>query len=56
MPVYNSQKFLEEAIKSVLNQTYKNFEFLIYDDNSIDSSKEIIIKFSQKDSRIKFFF
>ena len=56
MPVYNSQSFLEEAIESVLNQTYKNFEFLIYDDNSIDSSKKIIIKFSQKDSRIKFFF
>jgi glycosyltransferase involved in cell wall biosynthesis len=56
MPVYNSENFLEESIKSILNQSYTNFEFLIYDDNSTDNSKAIIKKFKQQDSRIKFFF
>jgi glycosyltransferase involved in cell wall biosynthesis len=55
MPVYNSEKFLEEAIRSILNQSYSNFEFLIYDDNSTDNSKEIIQNFKLQDSRIKFF-
>ena len=32
MPVYNSEKYLEEAIESILNQTYKNFELIIVDD------------------------
>ncbi|MDL5039750.1 glycosyltransferase family 2 protein [Heyndrickxia coagulans] len=50
MPVYNGEKYLREAIESILNQTYKNFEFLIIDDGSTDNSKQIIK--SYKDSRI----
>lgn len=53
MPVYNSEKFLEEAILSILNQTYKNFEFIIIDDASTDSSWEIIKKYKTIDRRIK---
>ena len=42
MPVYNSAKYLGEAIDSILNQTYTDFEFLIIDDGSSDDSVEII--------------
>lgn len=50
MPVYNGEKYLREAIESILNQTYQNFEFLIINDGSTDASEEIIRSFS--DSRI----
>ena len=42
LPVYNGEKYLKEAIESILNQTYTNFEFIIIDDGSKDSSLEII--------------
>lgn len=51
-PVYNSEKFLKEAIDSILNQTYAHFEFIIIDDCSTDSSVEIIK--SYQDERIIF--
>ncbi|MFA6339053.1 MAG: glycosyltransferase family 2 protein [Candidatus Paceibacterota bacterium] len=51
MPVYNSEKYLREAIDSILNQTFKDFEFLIINDGSTDKSSEIIK--SYKDSRIR---
>jgi glycosyltransferase involved in cell wall biosynthesis len=51
MPVYNGQKYLREAIDSVLSQTYKNFELLIIDDGSTDNSLEIINTYS--DDRIR---
>lgn len=50
MPVYNGQQYLVEAIKSILNQTYKHFELLLLDDGSSDNSEQIIKGF--KDSRI----
>ena len=46
LPNYNKGEFLEEAINSVIVQTYKNWHLYIIDDNSNDSSKEIIDKFS----------
>ena len=52
MPVYNSESYVSLAIKSILNQTYKNFEFLIIDDGSIDKTEEIVNSF--KDSRINY--
>ncbi len=52
MPVYNSQKYLAKAIESILNQTYKNFEFIIINDGSNDGSVEIIKKYMKKDKRI----
>ena len=51
MPVYNAEKYLKESIESILNQTFKNFEFLIIEDGSTDSSVEIIRSFS--DPRIR---
>lgn len=53
MPVYNQQNYLKKAIESILCQTFKNFEFLILDDASTDSSLKIIKNF--KDKRIKIF-
>jgi glycosyltransferase involved in cell wall biosynthesis len=51
MPVYNGEKHLDTAIKSILSQTFTNFEFVIVDDGSTDSSVEIIN--SYQDQRIK---
>ena len=39
MPVYNAEKYLNEAIESVLNQTYINFELILINDASTDNSK-----------------
>ena len=52
MPVYNGEKFLKEAIKSILNQTYKDFEFLIVYDESTDGTLSIIQEFQEKDTRV----
>ena len=53
MPIYNAELYVGEAIESILNQTYKNFEFIIIDDGSTDNSLNIIK--SYKDDRIKLF-
>jgi glycosyltransferase involved in cell wall biosynthesis len=50
MPVYNGEKYLNEAIESILNQTYANFEFIILNDGSTDDSEAIILSYD--DSRI----
>ena len=42
MPVYNGERYIREAIKSILNQTYKNFELLIIDDCGQDKSMDIV--------------
>ena len=53
MPVYNGEKYLRETIESILNQTYKDFEFIIIDDGSTDNSVKIIESYN--DSRIKLY-
>jgi glycosyltransferase involved in cell wall biosynthesis len=53
MPVFNAEKYLQEAIQSILDQTFKDFEFIIIDDGSKDKSIAIIQSFN--DPRIKFF-
>ena len=53
MPVYNGEKFLKEAINSILNQTFKDFEFIIINDVSTDNSKNIIL--SYRDPRIRYY-
>ena len=52
MKVYNSERYLREAIDSVLNQTFTDYEFLILDDASSDSSVEIINGYSDKRIRL----
>lgn len=53
MPVYNVSAYLSEAIESVLAQSYADFEFIIVDDGSTDSSLDICQKFAIMDSRVK---
>jgi glycosyltransferase involved in cell wall biosynthesis len=53
MPVYNAEKYIEEAIKSVLSQTFRDFELIIVNDASPDNSERIIKGF--KDKRIRYF-
>ena len=50
---YNHEKYISEAIESILNQTFKDFEVLIFDDGSQDNSREIVKSFN--DPRIKLF-
>lgn len=52
MPVYNAGKYLSEAIESVLNQTFTEFEFLLINDGSTDNSLEIIKGYNDKRIRI----
>ena len=52
MSVYNGEKYLAEAIKSILSQTYKSFEFIIINDGSTDKSLEIIHHYQELDDRI----
>ena len=53
MPVYNVEQFVERTIKSVLKQTYKEFDFLIIENGSHDKSKEIVGQYEKSDDRIK---
>ena len=52
LPFYNSQKFLDATIKSVINQTYKNWELFLINDGSSDNSLEIAVKYLN-DKRFK---
>lgn len=53
VPVYNVEKYLEECINSIINQTYKNLEIILVDDGSKDNSSRICDELSKKDSRIR---
>ena len=55
-PSYNSSKFMEDCVCSVLSQTYTNWELLIVDDYSQDKSRDIISELAEKDDRIKSIF
>ena len=55
VPVYNTEKYLEQCLKSLLNQTYKNIEIIVVNDGSTDQSLDILNKYSFKDNRIKLY-
>ena len=55
MPVHNAGKYLEEAIRTVMSQTYSNWELLVVNDNSTDNSMEIASRLADEDCRIKIF-
>jgi glycosyltransferase involved in cell wall biosynthesis len=53
MPVYNAERYVAEAVESILAQTYRNFEFLIADDGSTDGSLTILKRYEAQDPRIR---
>mgnify|MGYP000595608121 CR=1 FL=1 len=56
IPAYNSEKTLEQCLKSVLSQTEINFEVIVVDNNSTDKTKEIINHFCKIDKRVRYVF
>src|ERR1051325_5151993 len=52
MPVYNAERYLREAVQSILNQTFSDFEFLIINDGSTDQSQLILQEYAARDARI----
>ena len=54
MPAFNSEKYISEAIESILNQTFTDYEFIIINDGSTDNTAKIIQKYAKQDKRIKF--
>ena len=54
IPLYNSEKFIEETINSILNQTYKDWELIVIDDGSTDDSAYFVLKLSETDQRIHY--
>ena len=52
VPVYNSEKYVERCILSILNQTYSIIELILINDGSTDSSLNILDEYSRKDNRI----
>lgn len=54
IPAFNAEKFIKDAIESVVSQTFQNFEILVIDDGSTDLTKEIVL--SIEDSRIKYIY
>lgn len=55
VPVYNGEKYLNETLTSIKNQTYSNIEVLLVDDSSTDGSKIILDQFANNDDRFKIF-
>jgi hypothetical protein len=55
MSVFNGQAFLEEAIESILSQTFRDFEFLVIDDGSTDATAEILARYASRDARVRIF-
>lgn len=55
IPVYNAEKYLEQCLNSITNQTYKNFEVILVNDGSIDHSESICMDFVKVDTRFKYF-
>ncbi|WP_181316219.1 glycosyltransferase [Photobacterium iliopiscarium] len=52
LPIYNADKYLHQALDSILNQTYKEFELICLDDGSTDNSLSIINKYAEQDNRV----
>jgi len=55
MNCYNGERYLIESIESVVQQNYKNWELIFYDNSSSDDSKNIFLKYQKKDKRFKYF-
>lgn len=55
VPVYNSEQYLDRCLKSLLKQTYTDFEVLLINDQSTDNSLSIAQKYAKEDNRIDIF-
>ncbi|KKU82057.1 MAG: Glycosyl transferase family 2 [Parcubacteria group bacterium GW2011_GWA1_47_8] len=55
IPAHNSEKTIAGAIQSIQNQTYRNLEIIVVDDNSADDTKEVVERIAKADPRVKFF-
>lgn len=55
LPIYNVEKYLEESLRSILNQSYKDYELIVVDDGSTDKSLKILNKYKSKFNKIKIF-
>src|SRR5579859_5191090 len=53
MTVFNNERFLRQAVESILGQTFDDFEFLIVDDGSLDGSPAILDEYARADARVK---
>ncbi|MEH6370931.1 glycosyltransferase family A protein, partial [Pectobacterium carotovorum] len=53
VPVFNSEKYLDKCLLSIINQTFKDIEIVCIDDGSTDRSLSILLKYSDLDNRIK---
>ena len=54
LPVYNCEKVIERTIKTILNQSFDFYELIIVNDGSTDNTREICLKYSEKNSKIKY--
>jgi glycosyltransferase involved in cell wall biosynthesis len=55
MPVYNGARYLEQALQSILNQTFRNFELIISDNASTDATESICRRYAEVDDRIRYY-
>ena len=53
VPVYNVENYIERCVDSILKQTFEDYELILVDDGSVDSSRSICERYSEKDKRIK---
>lgn len=56
VPVYNAEKYVQQCIRSILNQSYSNFEIILVNDGSSDSSVSICQELAKEDTRIKYYY
>lgn len=56
IPVYNAEKYIQQCVRSILNQSYSDLELILVDDGSCDSSAFICYELAQKDARIKYYY
>ena len=56
VPIYNAEKYIEQCVRSILNQSYSDLEIILVDDGSSDSSASLCQELAQKDTRIKYYY